>query len=524
MSKLNQITVTLEVNSAAIRTEQFLGREFCVVPAVLVRSQVLKNNLGATFLPAADITSEWAAQWNGIPVLVGPHPTKRGVNVSGRDPELWNERCAGWIFAAKAVQEDSLVRHLAGEVWLDKSRAESVDGLQAVLDTIAEGVRVELSTGFTAQLVAVQGEFQGKAYEAIMHPVQADHLVISTEMTGACSVSDGCGLGVNKFEGTPPMETKAPVEGEAEIQGEKVGFAKFMDKLSTLFSTKREAHEKVVAEQEKIIAARLQRELDIINSMSDHERHTVLRSAMQEKFGGSGREVIIQDIYSDAKEVVFWLMTPFGSEPQGPEYFRVSYSEGEGGAFNFGDPEKVRRTTEYTPVGNAGEPQSAANCQPCASHKEKATMSDKNNENAALDALTKTVGDLATAVQSLATDVKGLKDEAGKEPGGAALAGLKKTIGELAAKVDSMKGVTESAVQERERERQNLITSLAGNYRCAYDQAELEGKPLDELRKIAEMVNADYSGRGGPRGSAVGNSEQRFAEPVPYFQKKDGGK
>src|SRR5689334_10129424 len=97
------------------RSEQFLGREFLVAPAVLVRSQVLHNNLGVMLLPSEDITEEWAKAWNGIPVLVGPHPTERGVHVSGRTPHLWNERCAGWIFNAKSVQESEGVRHLAGE-------------------------------------------------------------------------------------------------------------------------------------------------------------------------------------------------------------------------------------------------------------------------------------------------------------------------------------------------------------------------------------------------------------------------
>src|SRR4051812_835752 len=137
MPESNQIVVALELNQPKARTEKFLDREFTVVPAVLVRSQVLRNNLGVTYLPAEDITEDWAGTWNGIPVLVGPHPSMRGVPVSGRSPQLWNERCAGWIFNAKTVQETETIRHLAAEVWLDNSRASAVEGMQAVLNKLA---------------------------------------------------------------------------------------------------------------------------------------------------------------------------------------------------------------------------------------------------------------------------------------------------------------------------------------------------------------------------------------------------
>src|SRR5690349_13423054 len=122
--------VNLDVRTAtcAARKQQFLGRQFRVVPAVLVRAQVLHNNLGTTYLPADEITDDWAALWNGIPVLVGPHPAMRGVASSGRTPEIWNERGVGWIFGAKADNDKDGVRRLTGEVWLDESRAGSVKG------------------------------------------------------------------------------------------------------------------------------------------------------------------------------------------------------------------------------------------------------------------------------------------------------------------------------------------------------------------------------------------------------------
>lgn len=181
-------------------TLTFLGRPFRVVPAVLVRSQVLHNNLGAALLPVNEFTEEWASQWNGIPVLVGPHPSLRGEPVSGRSATLWNERGAGWIFDARVEVAATDVRCLKGSVYLDVSRRDAVPGLAAVLDALDAKTPVELSTGFLSMSQAEEGLFRGEAYNLVMRPLGADHLVVSTTMTGACSVTDGCGLGVNQEE------------------------------------------------------------------------------------------------------------------------------------------------------------------------------------------------------------------------------------------------------------------------------------------------------------------------------------
>lgn len=179
------------------RTATLMGRAFRVIPAVLVRSQVLRNNLGVAFLPADEITDDWAELWNGIPVLVGDHPRQHGQSVSARTPELWDARAAGWVFDAQAEQESANVRRLVAEVWLDESRAAVVPGLRAILDRVRAGQAVELSTGFVTRVESRGGEFQGESFEMVMRPANPDHLVISTEMTGACSVEDGCGLGAN---------------------------------------------------------------------------------------------------------------------------------------------------------------------------------------------------------------------------------------------------------------------------------------------------------------------------------------
>lgn len=264
--------------------------------------------------------------------------------------------------------------------------------------------------------------------------------------------------------------------------------------------------------------------------MSDSDRSNLLRVGLQEKFGASFHgEVVVCDVFSDAKEVVFWVMTAIGPEPPGPEYFRVEYSEGEGGALEFSELKKVRRQMTYQPVAQSADP--AANAAPLVATNagkpcgcaEDEPMSGTNNEGLeqSVKALVETVGNLAGTVKALSDDVKAIKDAANSDPN-PAIAGLKATIGQLAASVESMQTVTKTAVQERERERRGLVAALVGNYRVPFNEAELEAKSLDELRKIQQMAQpTDNSGRGAPRG-ALSREDQAFAEPVPYFKKSEG--
>jgi len=204
-------SIAIETATCAARRVTYMGRSFRVVPAVLVRSQVLRNNLGTTFLPAEEITDEWAAQWNNIPVLVGAHP-----GVSGRTPQTTNERCVGWIFNARAETTADGTRRLVGEVYLDEARAEAVVGFKAVLARLDDGQPVELSTGFATQTDENQGFHNGERYEMVLHPVGADHLVISTEMTGACSIQHGCGLGANEEVQVDEKQTDNRLETVSE--------------------------------------------------------------------------------------------------------------------------------------------------------------------------------------------------------------------------------------------------------------------------------------------------------------------
>lgn len=199
---MNEKTIRLVVAAYGDpRTESLLGREFRVVPATLVRSQILRNNLGATFLPPEVITDTWADTANGAPVLID-HPTSGGRSVSGRTPGILNAMGVGFLFNVRAENGE-----LKGDVWLDPSRVDAVNDLGPILAKVDNGTPVELSTGFPAMIENVSGTHDGERYDMVLKPAGFDHLAVFAEKTGACSVSDGCGMSTNESD---PPATEGP--------------------------------------------------------------------------------------------------------------------------------------------------------------------------------------------------------------------------------------------------------------------------------------------------------------------------
>lgn len=496
-----------------IRREIMEGRSHLVVPAVLVLSQVLHNNLGRSYLPASEITEDFASLWNGIPVLVGDHPQQRGEPVSGRDPGLWEERRVGFIFNARAEQMGSDQARLIGEVWLDETRSEAVQGFKAVLDAVQAGTVVELSTGFGTKTEQSAGRFRGEDYDLIMHPVAPDHLVVSTEMTGACSVRDGCGLGANAKEAAVETDKQTPAPVPA-----KGLFAR----VAALFEAK---PERLTSEEHD--ALRIKRLIEAANATipTDSERVQQMRDALRAEYGTMEAECVIADTISEKQQVIFWWATPLGPFPKkAGEYLMATWTETDG-KYKFSEPTPVRRMTMYEPVANAAAEETAENAEVAAAVNsqpttgKESTMSDKEKD------LATQVASLVAAVENLAARFTAIETAAKVDPN-PAIAGLKQTVTKLADEFAQMREVTTAAVSERERERQELIRKLAGHHRVPFTAADLESKPLDELRKLAVMAEGtNFAGRGGPQGGNGTGTEERFAEPTSPWNKdkKEGG-
>lgn len=184
--QLEQVVVNLA--PAGVRYAQMEGREYMVLPVVMMKEGVLNGSDGPLFYPATEL-SNWAMTWNHRPVVVY-HPERNGRPVSAAfDPEMITARKVGVVMN---VRWDDATRRLLGEAWLEEDRVKAVDA--RVLEMIQNGGPIEISTGLFPEKDETAGEFEGKFYHAIARNLRSDHLAILPDRIGACSIEDGCGM------------------------------------------------------------------------------------------------------------------------------------------------------------------------------------------------------------------------------------------------------------------------------------------------------------------------------------------
>lgn len=459
--------LVLAVHAAGpVRTEEFWGRSFRVFPAVLVKEQVLNNNLGATFLPAEEIAKSVDA-WNAMPVVVR-HPKTRGAPVSARSPEILNSRGAGFLFRARF--EDAALK---ADVFLDMERTAALPDAGDVVNQVDAGQMGELSTGFGTNLEKVAGTFDGQPYEVILRDIRPDHLALLPDEVGACSVADGCGLGVNNAGESMATQTTLPEPPESPAAAAKdTRWQRFL----RFFGWRPAANE------------------------SDDDRRSALTGVLREKYGGEDRFVWVESMDSTAKTVV-WSVELQG-EGEGAGLFEAPFEIAEDGSITVGEPTKVRRVTAFEPVANTGD------------HSQEADDMDRKTLIAQLVA----AGPLDEEALNKLSDCQ-LKALA--TPGAAANAepqgdGWDKAR-EYRQKYEALQAQTANAVAAEQGEKARLLDDLLFNVRSLpYSEAEIKDMDIVQLRKVHQLAfpqRADYSLRGGPRAANAGGGFG-FVQPI----------
>lgn len=460
-----------------VRRETYMGREHYVVPAVLVRSKILQNNLGRTFLPAEDITPEWAELANGTPA-VADHP-----GASARQPDVMNKLGVGFIYRARAQNGA-----LKADVFLDPARVGDVADLQVVLDKLDAGEKVEVSTGFPVTVDATPGVHNGSEYDVVIHPAGFDHLAVFAEAIGACSVEDGCGLAANRSEGCgcehvedPPDTDPSTVARHSAWHGFFVKAARFLGWLP--------------AENE-----------------SDEDRRSMLRSALIERFGADDRWLFVDSVFSDDGQVVFEVESRSGGESG---LFRADYEIDESGAVTLGEPVEVRRVTTFEPVANTGD-----------ITQEEGTM---NREQ--MIAQLAEAGPLGTDALNKLSDcqLKALQSaETGPAPSAAELppeamndSEVLKIAHKYRRENEELRAKYEPAHNEQEKERAKLLDDLLySSSRLAdagYTPDQIRAMDIVEMRRVHKLAfpaRHDYSGRGGPAAANVGGGAFDFVSGI----------
>lgn len=127
-----------------------------------------------------------------MPIVVY-HPTRNGLPVSARDPDVLETSEVGRVFRSRFNGK------LRAEAWFDAEATRRVDN--RVLDRLEAGEPIELSTGLYVEQIPEEGVHNGRAYAHVAVNYVPDHLAILPDQVGACSIADGCGVLVNASGG-----------------------------------------------------------------------------------------------------------------------------------------------------------------------------------------------------------------------------------------------------------------------------------------------------------------------------------
>lgn len=183
-----------------VRRESRNGVDYLVAPLSLIVPGTLNGSNGAIYYPSEE-NQKYVDQWNGIPLVVY-HPTQNGRNVSARTPDIAFKSKVGRAYNSY-VDESGIQR---AEGWFSIDALRRVDN--RILEAIKQGKPVELSTGLYIDrepAPANSTDSKGRPYHYIARNYKADHIAILPDQRGACSVEDGCGVGVVNVE-APSVE------------------------------------------------------------------------------------------------------------------------------------------------------------------------------------------------------------------------------------------------------------------------------------------------------------------------------
>jgi hypothetical protein len=196
---LEQLTINRE---GKIRHDRMAGRDYLVVPMVMMTEGVANGSSGPLYYPAEEL-GKTPEVWNHKPVVVY-HPVRNGQGVSACDPEVITSRGVG------VVMNTHWNGKLRAEAWCEISRLNAVD--PRIMQAVEKSQMMELSTGLFTDNEKVSGEFNGKPYEAIARNYRPDHLAILPDMKGACSIEDGAGFLRLNSSKESNMDKKAKVD------------------------------------------------------------------------------------------------------------------------------------------------------------------------------------------------------------------------------------------------------------------------------------------------------------------------
>ena len=506
------LAVLAQADVGAIRREDFLGVEHTVIPVIaLVEGVHRASNSPSPELALASEFGKHPQSWTGRPVTLD-HPERDGSKVSANSPDVLEEDSFGMVF--NTTVESSKLKM---EAWINPERVMALGGeFQDTVTALEAGEVIEVSTGFFLSLDPSEGRFNGEAFEGIWRDIVPDHLaILPPGKTGACSIADGCG--------TNRMNSDCGCEGDCALQSRRYevldmpvpntpapGGPLQPDPEVVVIPDPTHRSMNVEGDERPWFARFAEVYHRFVNlfgssftvaSLSDNDTRTAIDIALQADGSPGWRDIVA--VFADDGEFVYFLST---WEEDG--FFRRSFEIAADGTVTLGDDQvQVRPVTEFVPV-NTDTRENAM------SKKDMVDALIANERTRFTEESRPILEGLDEAALAFLEPMDQVEPEPDPDPDLqlnpdpdsettaeklAAASAPPKTADEyIAAAPDGIKGVLTEGLARYNEEHTFFVAGLVACERSQYTKAELEGKDLSELRKMARLAAVpDFRGAAG---------------------------
>lgn len=196
-------TILVNFAGGKVRRVTENGRRYLVAPLSLIVPGVLNGSKGALLYELEEL-QRTVNHWDGIPITLN-HPEVNGRNVSAQHPGILDKWQLGF------VRKPLVKNKLKADGWFDEEWTK--ERSPETYNNLIAGRPMELSTGLDTDNVPVGhgSHHNGRPYTHIATNHEPDHLAVLPFQTGACSLTDGCGVLVNSESGESMIGTKQHV-------------------------------------------------------------------------------------------------------------------------------------------------------------------------------------------------------------------------------------------------------------------------------------------------------------------------
>jgi len=468
--------------TALVRNDTMEGKDYVVVPMVMITEGVLNGSKGPLYYPKDEL-AKIPEVWNHKPVVVY-HPSRNGQGVSACSPEVLTSCKIGVIMNTRFTK----LGQLKAEAWIEEDRCKLVD--ERVWEAIENKQMLELSTGVFTDNEMTPGKFGNIEYDGIARNYRPDHLAILPDLKGACSIEAGAGFIRNMLNASfQKLESE-----DIELIHNRV--------IRVLEGEKK---------KNGAIAKLLTNELSYEAVRGD--LGILLRKKFPEDQGFAFPW--IESVYDD------FFVYCFGSG-----LFKQSYSREGASVKLVGEPRKVVRVTEYVdaPVSNNLASNSNQNDKTEIAMNKKTIVDELIGNHGYAEADRASLMALSdNSLQSILTNAKKPAPAASKSDAAApaansapAAAPVETPAAKPVASVDDyinnapaeLRDVLRSGITAHNQTKTNLIDAIVANKSNQFTKEYLGTLSLDMLKGIAQIAQA---------GAPATNSLPQTQQPVPMF-------